>query len=271
MSPDPTAPVLDVQEVSVHFGGVRALDSVSLTVRPGQVTGLIGPNGAGKTTLFNVLSGLQRPDRGRVYLEGREVSSLGPHRRAQLGLARTFQRLELFWSLTVAENVQVGAESSVQWWKLRRRTTKSRAVGAPGVPAFGGSGVAALLDRVGLAGLNDRPVDSLPTGQARLVELARALSIGPRLLLLDEPGSGLDDSESAALGDLLVDLAADGMAVLLVEHDMDLLMRVCSHVYVFDYGQLIAAGSPAEVRTNVAVQSAYLGGSPAASQPGERP
>lgn len=292
MSPEPTTravrsvaagaqkadAVLDVREVSVHFGGVRALDSVSLSVRAGAVTGLIGPNGAGKTTLFNVLSGLQRPDRGKVLLGGRDVSRLGPHQRAQLGLARTFQRLELFWSLSVAENVQVGAESAERWWRVGPLASGSRgrrdvpdatgaATGRPAAQATASTpSVAELLERVGLAHVAGQPVDALPTGQARLVELARALAIGPRILLLDEPGSGLDDTESAALGDLLVGLAGEGMAVLLVEHDMDLLMRVCRQVFVFDYGQLIAAGTPEEIRDDVAVQTAYLGAQPLLSE-----
>jgi branched-chain amino acid transport system ATP-binding protein len=255
---------LEVREVSVHFGGVRALDSVTFGVMGGTVTGLIGPNGAGKTTLFNVLSGLQTPDQGRVLLAGREITRKKPHQRAQLGLARTFQRLELFWSLSAGENVRVGAEAVVQWWHpshIRQTLGRGTPVrpGGPGTPAHGSAGVAALLERVGLGGLDWEPVDGLPTGQARLVELARALAIGPQVLLLDEPGSGLDDSESAVLGDLLVELAGEGMAVLLVEHDMDLLMRVCSQIFVLDYGQLIAGGTPEEIRANPAVQAAYLG------------
>jgi branched-chain amino acid transport system ATP-binding protein len=255
---------LSVREVSVRFGGVQALQGVSLNARAGSVTGLIGPNGAGKTTLFNVLSGLQRPDQGRVVLEGREITSLGPNRRAHLGLARTFQRLELFWSLCVEDNVRVGSESSVQWWRPRHvrqamRRNRRAKPGDPGSPALGGRATRALLARVGLEDLAEHPVDALPTGQARLVELARALAIGPRVLLLDEPGSGLDDHESSTLGTLLRELAGEGMAILLVEHDMNLLMRVCDEVYVLDFGEVIASGTPAEVRSDGAVQAAYLG------------
>jgi len=235
-------PALSVQGVSVQFGGVAALTDVTLQVEPGHVTGLIGPNGAGKTTLFNVISGLQRPDRGRVYLGGKDVTSFGPHRRARHGLARTFQRLELFGSLTVRENVQVGLE-------------------APHArPEPGGTDrqAAGLLQRVGVSAA-DELVGSLPTGSARLVELARALSIDPRVLLLDEPCSGLDDTEAESLGALLTALAAEGRAVVLVEHDMDLVLQVCDVVHVLDFGELIASGTPNEVRASRIVQAAYLG------------
>ena len=236
--------------VSVRFGGVQALYDVDIEVPPGQITGLIGPNGAGKTTLFDVLCGLQRPDAGSVVLGDRDVTRTGPDHRARLGLARTFQRLELFWSLSVADNVRVGAESSVQWWRwshLRRRDHTNL-------------DVPALLRRVGLPeDVADAPVDTLTTDRARLVELARALAIEPTVLLLDEPGSGLDGPESTALGDLLVELAGQGTAILLVEHDMELVMRVCSRLHVLDAGQLIASGTPEEVRADPAVRDAYLG------------
>jgi len=240
------APALETRNVSVHFGGVAALSSVSLTVAPGSVTGLIGPNGAGKTTLFNVISGLQRPERGDVFMAGRRVTRLGPPHRARLGLARTFQRLELFGTLTAADNVRVGLE--------RRRSLVHRRTGPPSGPA----GVE-LLERVGAADTADQLVSTLPTGLARLVELARALSIGPRILLLDEPCSGLDDAESALLARLLADLAAEGRAVLLVEHDMDLVLNVCDTVHVLDFGEIIASGSPEQIRRDPVVQAAYLG------------
>jgi branched-chain amino acid transport system ATP-binding protein len=235
--------VLETRGVSVHFGGVAALTRVSLSVAPGAVTGLIGPNGAGKTTLFNVISGLQRPDFGHVHIDGREVTRLGPHRRARLGLARTFQRLELFSTLTAADNVRVGLEAPSS-----RRVVASMQ-----------TAVATLLEQVGVAEFADALVSSLPTGAARLVELARALAIGPRVLLLDEPCSGLDDNETAELGRLLGELAGEGRAVLLVEHDMDLVLKVCDIIHVLDFGEIIASGTPAEIRANPAVQAAYLG------------
>ena len=239
--------MLHVDHVSVRFGGLQALDAVSFDVAAGSVTGLIGPNGAGKTTMFNVVTGLQRPDGGRVLLDGADITRARPNARARLGLARTFQRIELFGTLSVRENVQVAAEVAQG---LRHRRSSPAAVADE------------LLERVGLTGVADLPSDVLPTGTARLVEVARALATDPRLLLLDEPSSGLSGAESAALGRLLTGLAADGMAVLLVEHDMDLVMSVCSALHVLDFGQVIAVGSPAQIQQDARVQEAYLGAAP---------
>jgi branched-chain amino acid transport system ATP-binding protein len=264
--------VLTVSDVAVRFGGVSALSDVSLSVQPGTVTGLIGPNGAGKTTLFNVISGLQAPGRGTVHLFDTDVTGMKPHHRARLGLARTFQRLELFGSLTASDNVRVGLESTYKWWErrsLRRMLPGGR---KPSAGEESGSAIDAvasgstdvstcdrLLEGVGLQGRGDQHASSMSTGLARMVELARALAIGPKLLLLDEPGSGLDESESAVLGELLSELAAGGMAVLLVEHDMELVMRICDHIYVLDFGDIIASGTPEEIRQDPMVQAAYLG------------
>jgi branched-chain amino acid transport system ATP-binding protein len=260
--PPETAGALEAKEVSVRFGGVQALQGVSIPVAQGIVSGLIGPNGAGKTTFFDVLTGLRRPDSGRVILSGRDITKLGTHRRAKLGLARTFQRLELFWSLSVEENVLVGAEANMKWWSAGSGSS-GRSKGTPDQPRSasrsGREAVCDLLDKVGLGGLENAQVGSLPTGQARLVELARALATQPNVLLLDEPSSGLDDAESASLGKLLVELAKAGMAVLLVEHDMDLLMKVSDTVTVLDAGTVIASGTPDEVRSDIAVRNAYLG------------
>ena len=263
---------LTVSEVAVRFGGVSALNEVTLTVAPGTVTGLIGPNGAGKTTLFNVISGLQVPDRGSVHLFDTDVTGMKPHRRARMGLARTFQRLEIFGTLSASENVQVGLESTVKWWEWRhlRRAVSWRRLRAGHDEVTPGTGIGQsaslatatcdrLLDGVGLTGLGHVQSSNMPTGLARMVELARALAIGPKLLLLDEPGSGLDEAESKALGDLLVGLAAGGMAVLLVEHDMELVMGICDHIYVLDFGDVIASGTPDAIRTDPTVQAAYLG------------
>jgi branched-chain amino acid transport system ATP-binding protein len=272
--------VLTVTDVAVRFGGVSALSDANLTVRPGTVTGLIGPNGAGKTTLFNVISGLQTPDHGTVHLFDTDITSMKPHHRARLGLARTFQRLEVFGTLSASENVQVGLESGVRWWdwhRLTRSLTGRKRAGAPrdsgdlisgdptGSTATTDAVCERLLEGVGLEGLGGQQSSAMSTGLARMVELARALAIGPKLLLLDEPGSGLDESESGALGDLLAKLAAGGMAVLLVEHDMELVMRICDHIYVLDFGDVIAAGTPEEIRGNPMVQAAYLGEEAAAS------
>jgi branched-chain amino acid transport system ATP-binding protein len=230
---------LEVTGVSVHFGGVTAVDDAHITADAGAVTGLIGPNGAGKTTLFNVITGVQPPSTGTVSLNGTDVSRLPTYRRARLGMARTFQRLELFWTLSVLDNVLVAAEQA----------------GDPN-PA---DTARAVLERVGVAHLADEQAGSLPTGSARLVEVARALACEPKVLLLDEPASGLDETETRQLGVLLRRLAAEGLAVLLVEHDMSLVMDICDSVSVLDLGRVIASGTPTEVRTHPLVIEAYLG------------
>ncbi|MCU1601949.1 MAG: ABC-type branched-chain amino acid transport system, ATPase component [Frankiales bacterium] len=241
--------MLQVDRVEVRFGGVQALKGVTLDVPEGAVVGLIGPNGAGKTTLFNVITGLERPSAGRVLLSGEDVTGLAPHLRARKGLGRTFQRIEVFSSLTVHENVLAAAEARRSW---------SRDDADPGRTASD------LLERVGLLEIEHERVDRLPTGLLRLVEVARALASQPRLLLLDEPGSGLDTTESEALGDLLVELVADGSrSILLVEHDVELVMRVSSHLHVLDFGAIIASGAPEQVQQDPAVQAAYLGTSAA--------
>lgn len=237
-------PALQAERVSVRFGGVVAVDSVDLSIEAAAITGLIGPNGAGKTTIFNVLGGLQQPTEGKVLLDGKDITRLKAHARARRGMARTFQRLETFGSLSVRDNIQVAAEIRKGW--ARDRSNPSAVADE-------------LIARIGLTGVADARVDALPTGTARLVELARALATRPTLLLLDEPGSGLDHQETGVLGDLLLDLAAEGMAVLLVEHDVELVMRVCDRVNVLDFGRLIAEGTPAEVQRDPAVQAAYLG------------
>jgi branched-chain amino acid transport system ATP-binding protein len=236
--------LLQVREAEVRFGGVHALRGVNLSVGPGAVTGLIGPNGAGKTTLFNTICGLQALHAGRISLDDAPMDGLGPHKRARLGIGRTFQRLEVFGSLSVWENVLAAAE-------IRRRWSRDRSDPA--------ANARSVLAQVGLAELAERPADTLPTGQARLLELARALATKPRLLLLDEPSSGLSESESQELGDLLCLLADSGMAVLLVEHDMGLVMRVCSQINVLDFGAVLTVGTPAEIRADDRVRAAYLG------------
>jgi branched-chain amino acid transport system ATP-binding protein len=236
--------LLEVEQVTVRFGGVTALDSVDLDVDAGAITGLIGPNGAGKTTLFNVVCGLQSPSAGRVRLDGQDLARVAPHRRARLGIARTFQRLEVFGSMSTRDNVRVAADVHRRWNRSAPPPEEITEV---------------ILDRVGLRAVADDRVDTLPTGHARLVEVGRALAGQPRVLLLDEPSSGLDEEETDAFADLLRSLADDGLAVLLVEHDVELVMRVCERIHVLDFGRTIAVGSPTDIQHDEAVQVAYLG------------
>jgi len=238
-------PVLTVEGVGLRYGGLVALRGVDMTVHRGHVDGLIGPNGAGKTSLFNVITGLTRPTEGQVFLEGHDITRHSPTRRARLGIARTFQRLELFSSLTVRENVQVAEEAP-------------RGVGRRGAQSAEAL-VTEQLERTGLMSVASARVDTLPTGTARIVELARALATEPRVLLLDEPASGLDPQETMALARLVESLAAEGLAVLLVEHDVDLVMRTCSTLTVLDRGRVIASGAPDAVQKMAIVQEAYLG------------
>ena len=235
--------LLEVEGVSVRFGGVTAVSEASLTVEAGQVVGLIGPNGAGKTTLFNVITGLQAPSAGRVRFDGRNITREHPRLRARAGIGRTFQRLEVFGSLSVGDNIQVAAEM------------RGRRAGEPAAQVR-----ERLLDRVGLRAFADAPADAVPTGIARLTELARALACDPRLLLLDEPSSGLGEQETEDFAVLVRSLAEqDGRSVLLVEHDVELVLGLCSTIHVLDFGQVIASGPPTQISRDKRVQEAYLG------------
>jgi branched-chain amino acid transport system ATP-binding protein len=240
-------PLLETVDVKVRFGGNVALDDVSLTVEPATVTGLIGPNGAGKTTLFNAITGLQSVSGGRVLVNDKDVTKLPPHKRARQGLARTFQRLELFTSLSVRDNVRVAGEIRNRW--------------SVGGGRFDANAEAdRIISLVGLDEVADREVGEIPTGQARVVELARALMIKPTLLLLDEPASGQTEEETEAFGVLLRKLASeDGLGICLVEHDMALVMNVCETIHVLEFGRMIASGTAEQVRNDPAVIDAYLG------------
>jgi branched-chain amino acid transport system ATP-binding protein len=241
-------PLLHAEDISVTFGGHNALTDVTLHADAGTVTGLIGPNGAGKTTCFNVLSGLQESVRGRVFFDDNDVSDIPAFKRGRLGIARTFQRIEVFGTLTVLENVIVSGEIRRGWFHRKKE-------GDTGAKAE----AERIVDLVGLRSVAHERVDAIPTGLARLTELARALATNPRLLLLDEPSSGLDDDESAAFGKLLIKLAGDGLAILIVEHDIDLVMQVCKHIHVLEFGRIIANGTAKEIRNDKQVQAAYLG------------
>jgi branched-chain amino acid transport system ATP-binding protein len=236
--------LLKVESVSVRFGGLQALAAVTIDVPENEVTGLIGPNGAGKTTLFNVITGLQPPTGGTVVLDGRDITNIKPHQRARMGISRTFQRLETFGTLSVRDNVLVAAEMRHGWSREKFKPADLSAE---------------LVERIGLTSVAGERVDRLPTGTQRLVELARALATKPRVVLLDEPSAGLNESETADLSELLVELATTGLGILLVEHDMGLVMSACHHIHVLDFGQIIAFGTPTEVQENPLVRAAYLG------------
>ena len=247
--------LLAASGVTKTFAGITALDSVSIDVAEGEIVGLIGPNGAGKTTFFNCLLGMLRPDGGRVEFDGRDLSRVPTHKRAQLGIARTFQRIELFSGMSprehflVAERVRNGRGAL---WKdvlfMGRPNAEER------------KNAAEMLDLLGLMPVADRKVESLSLGVGRLVEIGRALMIQPRLLLLDEPSSGLDRSETAVLAETLRVVQRErGIAILLVEHDVELVRHLVERVFVLDFGTLIASGETHAVFADSAVRKAYLG------------
>jgi len=248
--------MLVTEHLSVAFGGVRAVDDVSLAVASGVVFSIIGPNGAGKTTLFNVISGLYQPERGRVRLAGEDVTALAPEGLARRGLSRTFQNLQIFFRMSVIENVMVGRhrhETTGMFADLfhlpavRRQNRMTR------------EAAAAALERVGLAAAAERPAGSLSFGDLKRLELARALASEPKLLLLDEPAAGCNAVETEGIATVIRRLSRDGITVVLVEHDMRLVMNVSDRIHVLANGRTLAEGVADEVRTNPAVIAAYLG------------
>lgn len=248
------SPGLAVSNLSVRYGGLFAVSNLDLKAPAQRLTGLIGPNGSGKTSTFNALSGLVPTVEGRVQLFGEEISQLSPAARAQRGLGRTFQRMELFDSLTVADNVALGLE-------LRRAgSSPLRHLFAPRADHNDiRRACAETIELCGLEQLGGERAGALSTGQRRLVELARAIAGGFRILLLDEPSSGLDVQETRRFGQVLREVVARGTGILLVEHDMPLVMQVCDYLYVIDFGQLIFEGTPQEVAASELVRTAYLG------------
>ena len=242
--------VLATVGLSVHFGGVRAVDDVDVVVEEGTLVGLIGPNGAGKTTFVDAITGFVRYT-GRVELDGRDLAGMAPHARAQRGLARTWQSTELFDDLTVRENLSVAAE---------RPSFLSLAAELVGKRAGGNAAAEDALALLGLDSIADAMPAELTQGQRKLVGVARAIAMQPRLLCLDEPAAGLDTHESDDLGQRLRQIADAGTTTLLIDHDMGLVLNICDQITVLEFGSVIAAGPPEEVRRDARVVTAYLGG-----------
>jgi branched-chain amino acid transport system ATP-binding protein len=255
---DAGTPAIEARNVTVRFGGLVALNDVSLSVPPGAIVGLVGPNGAGKTTLFGVLSGLLNPNGGEVFLGGQKVTGASPSKRSRLGLARTFQQLELFMGLTVREHVVLGYRVRNQrnrlWSDLLTAGALHRASNEENAR------VDHLVDLLGLTSVANTAASALPLGTARRVEVARALATGPSIVLLDEPSSGLDGHETSQLGAALRTVVEEErVSMLLVEHDVAMVLGLSSEVAVLDFGVRIAYGTPDEIRNDPAVRAAYLG------------
>jgi len=248
--------MLRLQGVTKVFGGLTALSNVSLSMEKGAITGIIGPNGAGKTTLFNIVSGIYSLTSGNVYLEGKNVSGLVPERLTTLGVVRTFQNVELFRQMSVLENVMVGLHTKSRSgilscaFKLPGQVREEKRIRERAME---------WLEFVGMTEAADLPAASLPFGMGRLLEIARALAVEPRIILMDEPAAGLNSRETIELAGLIKRIRQSGVTVILVEHDMDLVMDICDKVIVLNLGCTLAEGTPREIQENPSVISAYLG------------
>lgn len=253
--------LLSIEGLGISFGGLKAVNDVSFSVKPGEIVSVIGPNGAGKTTLFNMISGVYQPGSGKVILNGEDVTAMSPHLLARRGMCRTFQNLQVFQSMTVLENTIAGYHLQESGHVLsdllnlpasRRRTREAEA------------GARELLKRVGLERAAEREAGSLSYGSLKRLEIARAMALNPKVLLLDEPAAGCNAVETEEIDHLIAEIAASGVAILLVEHDMKMVMRISNHIVVLDHGEKIAEGDPASVSQNPAVIAAYLGAENAA-------
>ena len=248
--------MLEVAAITQRFGGVTALEDVSFCANQGEITGVIGPNGAGKTTLFNIITGIYRQTSGRVRLEGQDISGLPPERLARRGMVRTFQNIELFGAMTVLENVMVGLHTKsssgilscalkMPWSIMEERRIRTEAM--------------KWLEFTGIADLAAVMAGNLPFGKGRLLEIARSLAVGPRIILMDEPAAGLNSQETLALARLIQAIRDMGITVVLVEHDMELVMDICDRIVVLNLGKKLAEGTPREIQENPEVIAAYLG------------
>lgn len=250
--------MLKAEAISKHFMGIQALSGVSIDVHKDEILGVIGPNGAGKTTLFNVLTGLFMPDEGRIALHGKEITKLKPHRRVSLGMARTFQNIEIFRDMNVLENVMVGGHTRLKagYWQSMLATKGKRA--EERILQEEASG---LLDLLGLSDKAALPAVSLSYGNQRRVEIARALISRPAIIFLDEPAAGMNPTETRELSELIVRLKAElHLTVVIIEHDMNLIMDICNRIVVMTEGRVLTSGAPHQIRNDPRVLDAYLGG-----------